>query len=181
MIDPLFSRVLAVAFALMWMLAAWHKLSAREEFGAALGEYRLLPPALLPLAAVLVPACEVLLGIAWLAAPPAGPAVLTAALLLLYAAAIAINLLRGRVHIGCGCGFGGTGKDLPLSWWLVGRNLLLAGLALAAAWPARERPLGAYDGLTLFLALAAGAVLFAGASQLLRNGAAMAVWRTPRD
>jgi len=182
MIDPLVSRALAVAFALLLLLAAWHKVSARAEFLAALGEYRLLPPALLPLAAALIPAGEALLGCAWVAGHAASAAPLTAALLGFYAVAIAINLARGRVYIGCGCGFGGAaGKDPPLSWWLVVRNLLLGGLALLGAWPAADRVLGAYDWLTLMLVLAAAVVLFAGASQLLRNRAAMAVWRTPRD
>lgn len=182
MIDPLFNRVLAVAFVLLLWLTAWHKLSAREEFRAALAEYRLLPSALVPLAALLIPVCEGLLGLAWLAGQASTAAPLTAALLGVYAVAIAINLGRGRVHMGCGCGFGGAaGKDLPLSWWLVARNVLLGGLALLGAWPVADRALGTVDGLTLVLALAAATVLFAGATQLLRNHASMAAWRTPRD
>ena len=62
MIDPLLSRVIAVAFALLWLLAAWHKLSARAAFRATLEEYRLLPAVLLPLATWLIPASEALLG-----------------------------------------------------------------------------------------------------------------------
>jgi hypothetical protein len=182
MIDPLFSRAVAAAFALLLLLTAWHKLSSREEFRAALLEYRLLPPALVPLAALLIPACEALLGLAWLAGQASIAAPLTAALLGVYAAAIAINLGRGRVHMGCGCGFGGAaGKDLPLSWWLVARNVLLGGLALVGAWPVADRALGIADWFTLVLALAAAMVLFAGASQLLRNHASMAAWRTSRD
>lgn len=182
MIDPLFSRAVAAAFALLLLLSAWHKLSARGEFRAALGDYRLLPPALVPSFALLIPAYEVLLGGAWLAGLASLAAPLTSVLLGVYAAAIGINLRRGRVHIGCGCGFGGTsGGDPPLSWWLVARNVLLGALALLGAWPATDRSLGAYDGLTLVLALAAAALLFAGASQLLGNHATMAAWRTSRD
>jgi len=181
MIDPLVSRALAAGFALLLLLAAWHKVSARAGFRAALADYRLLPPTLLPLAATLIPACEALLGCAWLAgySSVAGP--LTAALLGAYAVAIAINLGRGRVHIGCGCGFGTASReDAPLSWWLVVRNVLLGGLALLAARPAGDRALGAYDWLTLVLALVAAVTLFAGASQLLRHHSSMAVWRVPR-
>ena len=131
MIDPLFNRAVAVAFALLWWLTAWHKLSARAEFRAALLDYRLLPPMLVPLAAQLIPVGEALLGLAWVTglAPVAGP--LSAALLGVYALAIAINLRRGRVHMGCGCGFGSAaGRDLPLSWWLVARNVVLSGLSM---------------------------------------------------
>ena len=182
MIDPLLHRAVAVAFALLWIMTAWHKLSARGEFRAALDEYRLLPPALVPLAAWLIPLCEALLGLAWLAGHASIAAPLSAALLGIYAAAIAINLGRGRVHMGCGCGLGGAaGKDLPLSWWLVVRNVMLGGLALLGVWPAADRALGSHDWLTLLLMLAAATLLFAGASQLLRNHSAMAAWRTPHD
>jgi hypothetical protein len=44
-----------------------------------------------------------------------------------------------------------------------------------------DRPTGIYDGLSLILMLAAATVLFAGASQLLRNHSAMAAWRTRHD
>ncbi len=182
MIDPLVSRALSVAFALLLLLAAWHKVSAQFAFRAALAEYRLLPQMLLPAAGVLIPASEALLGFAWLAGYGSSAALLTAALLSVYATAIAINLRRGRVHIGCGCGFGGrSGEDPPLSWWLVARNLLLGALALLGARPVGDRVLGVYDWLTLVLATIAAAALFVGGSQLLRNHTAMAAWRTPRD
>jgi hypothetical protein len=183
MIDPLLSRAISVACALLLLLAAWHKLAARERFRIALGEYRLLPAALLRPAAVLLPGLEATLGLAWLAGyRPGAVALLTAALLVTYAAAIAINLWRGRVHISCGCGFGGTaGDEQPLSWWLVARNLVLGSVAILATLPATSRDLGPYDWLTLALALLAFGVLYSGASQLMRNGAAIASWRAQRD
>ena len=183
MIDPLLVRAISVACALLLLLSAWHKLAARDRFSAALGDYRLLPAALLQPAAVLIPASEAVLGVAWLAGHGNGAvAMLTAALLALYAAAIAINLWRGRVHISCGCGFGGaSGTDQQLSWWLVARNVLLGAVAMLAALPAASRELGFYDWLTVVLALAACGTLYAGASQLLRNGAAISSWRRLRD
>ena len=36
MIDPLVGRAIATAFALLWLLAAWHKVSAGERFVATL-------------------------------------------------------------------------------------------------------------------------------------------------
>ncbi|WP_289141256.1 MauE/DoxX family redox-associated membrane protein [uncultured Brevibacillus sp.] len=50
-------------------------------------------------------------------------AVLGGLLLILYSVAIAINLLRGRRDISCGCG--GVAGNHPISWLLVLRNLLL--------------------------------------------------------
>jgi hypothetical protein len=50
--------------------------------------------------------------------------------------AVAINLLRGRTEIDCGCGsLGGHVGDQTLSWGLVARNALLA---LAAVLTLRE-------------------------------------------
>lgn len=183
MIDPLVSRAVAAALALLLLLAAWHKVVARGEFVAVLGAYRLLPALVLRPVAWLLPACEALLGVAWLTrVAPSAVATLTATLLAVYAAAIAINLRRGRVHISCGCGFGGAaGTDPPLSWWLVARNVLLGAVALLAAQPPAGRELGTYDWLTLVLVLLTGVALHAGASQLLRNAAAMAAWRRARD
>jgi hypothetical protein len=86
------------------------------------------------------------------------------------------------VHIGCGCGLGAaTGDDPSLSWWLVVRNLALAAVAMVAVLPPSQRELGLLDGLTLVLALLASIALYSGASQLLRNGAAIASWRQSRD
>jgi hypothetical protein len=183
MIDPLLSRAIAAGLALLMLLAAWHKTSARVEFGAALRDYRLLPAMLLRPAAVLLPAIEFVLAVGWLTGiGRAAVAVSTAALLLVYAAAIAVNLRRGRVHISCGCGLGGAADgDARLSWWLVARNVVLAGAAGVAALPASDRGLGSQDWLTLVLAILAAILLYAGASQLMRNGAAIASWRTRRD
>ena len=183
MIDPLVGRAIATAFALLWLLAAWHKVSAGERFVATLGEYRLLPAVLTRPVARLLPLVEAALGLGWLSGlAPGWVASLTAALLGAYAVAIAINLGRGRVHIGCGCGIGtATGDDPSLSWWLVARNLALGAVAMAAALPASRRELELLDWMTLVFALLACVALYSGASQLLRNGAAIASWRKSRD
>ena len=183
MIDPLLSRAVAAGLALLLLVAAWHKVAARDEFVAALREYRLLPAVLLRPVAALLPAIEFTLAAGWLTGV-GGRAVAasTAVLLVVYAAAVAVNLLRGRVHIACGCGLGGTlAGDARLSWWLVVRNAVLAGAASVVALPAAHRGLGTLDWLTLVLATLAAILLYASASQLIRNGAAMASWRTRRD
>lgn len=180
MTDPLFGHAVAAGFALLLLAAAWHKAGDRAQFATTLGDYRLLPAWLLRPAASLLPIVEMGIAVAWLTRTGRiAAATATVALLIVYATAIAINLLRGRVHITCGCGLaGGAGADTRLSWWLVARNLLLATAAGGAALPASGRELAGYDWLTLALALAAAVLLYAGASQLLRNGAAIAAWRT---
>jgi hypothetical protein len=169
-------------FTLLLLSAAWHKLAARTQFTAALRGYRLLPESLVEPAAVLLPLFEVTLALAWLTGLARGVvAASTAGLLLLYAAAIAINLWRGRAGIDCGCGLGRARRgDGRLSWGLVARNALLATAAAAAALPVAPRDTGRLEPLVLVLAILAAVLLYAAASQLLRNGAAMAAWRTPR-
>jgi hypothetical protein len=182
MIDPLPGHVIALGLALLLLSAAWHKLAARAEFVAVLRGYALLPAALLQPAAALIPLVEIALAVAWLTGEARVPvAIATAVLLLAYAAAIAINLHRGRVQIDCGCGLGGAADaSQRLSGWLVARNLVLAGLAALAAWPASARVLGFADALTLAAAIAAAVLLYAGSSQLIRNAAGLAGQRTLR-
>src|SRR5262249_43406760 len=68
-------------------------------------------------------------------------------LLGLYAGAIAINLARGRRDIDCGCA--GPAARRPISGWLVARNLVLAGIALAGCAPLAPRLLGWIDGFAV--------------------------------
>jgi hypothetical protein len=183
MIDPLLARLIAAGLALLLLSAAWHKLAERAQFTSALRGYRLLPELLVAPASVLLPLIEVALAFAWLAGVARSfVALSTAGLLLLYGAAVAVNLWRGRVDIDCGCGLGGAGRgDGRLTWGLVARNALLATAAAAAAQPVAQREAGRLEPLLLVLAILAAVLLYAAASQLLRNGAAMAAWRAPRD
>lgn len=183
MTDPLIIKALSLAFGVLLIGSAWHKAAAHNTFRAVLADYQLLPAALIPLLAILMPLVEAAMGVTWLAGfATETVAVVTAALLLVYAVAIAINLLRGRVHITCGCGFGGpSDDDEPLSWWLVGRNLLLIALASLCATPSSARDLGAYDWLTVAGAMLAAILLYLASSQLLRNRAAIRSWRIRRD
>lgn len=54
---------------------------------------------------------------------------LVAALLLIYGGVMAWQLAHHQI-VDCGCG----GGDLKISWWLVGRNLVLVMLALIASY-----------------------------------------------
>lgn len=181
MIDPLFGTAVAIGLACLLLSAAWHKAASHAAFVAALGNYRLLPPGLVRPVAAFLPVVEAALALGWLAGGRGRlVAAATAALLLVYAAALAVNLLRGRRQIDCGCGFSGSaGGEQPLSWWLVARNVLLAGLAGLAGLPDSGRDLGTSDGLTLAGATLAAVLLYAGASQLIRN-AALAARRSSR-
>jgi hypothetical protein len=109
-----------------------------------------------------------------LAWPSAGsvPAVGAALLLVIYASAVAVNLLRGRDHIDCGC-VGAAGRR-PIAWVLVARNGVLSGVALVAALPAAPRPLVWIDAVTLVAAVGALALLYAAADGMLAHGPQLA-------
>jgi len=162
-LDPVLSAVLRASLALLFGVAAAHKLRAPRAFAAVLAEYRLLPAAAsLPLGIALAGA-ELALALALCVPPLAREAALAAALLLaLYGAAIAIELARGIDLEDCGCGFGAR----PLEAGLLLRNALLVAAALAAALPTSARALGATDVLTIVAGTATSALVFAAADGL---------------
>lgn len=183
MLDPLVLKLVSIAFGLLFLLAAVHKLTELQKFRATLSAYEVLPELLIAPASMLVPSIEILLGVAWLLAlQPVFVAFASAVLLFGYTSAIAINLFRGRIHIDCGCGMASTaGSDQQLSWGLVARNAILIITALTATLPAGERAIGVIDYVTLVAGLLAVVLLYGAANQLLNNGAAIGTWRNRHD
>jgi len=105
MIDAPLQLIFALGLALLFASAGIHKLRNGPRFTAALAEYHLLPERWTPLIARALALLEILLAAALLlplSRPDAGG--LAAALLMLYAGAMTINLVRGRSYIDCGCG-----------------------------------------------------------------------------
>jgi hypothetical protein len=127
------AMILAVAgpvcAGLVFAMAGAEKLRHRAILRGVISNYRLLPDFAVAPFAALQPPVELALGLSLLTglAKPFAP--LGAILLLgLFAAAMAINIRRGRAHIDCGCG--GASLRQPLRWSLVARNLLLAAALL---------------------------------------------------
>jgi hypothetical protein len=116
-----------VCVGLVFILAATQKTQHWRVFSGVVANYRLLPRPLIGPVAALLPPTEMLLGILLLSAQfrPFG-ALGAAALLGLFAIAMAANLRRGRKAIDCGCGQSFLKQNL--SWTLVGRNAVLAAL-----------------------------------------------------
>ena len=144
---------------LLLLLAGVTKLTGGERFAEAVRAYRLVPEPLVGGVARALTWAEILAGAGLLTGFLQGWAARAAVcLFLLFAAAVSINLLRGRRFISCGCF--GAGKGTRLSWGLVGRNVLLGVLALKAApaLPASDslpQISNAEMGFTLFAASAA--------------------------
>ena len=182
MIDPLILQTIELGMALLLLSAAWHKFRSLQYFRDSLRDYALLPEwALLP-ASILLPATESVLGLCWLMSLATNTAATaTASLLAVYSAAIAINVARGRVHIGCGCnGPAGDAVEQPVSVGLIIRNLILIAVALIASAPASSRELGAVDYLILFASLLTALLLYAATNQLLANNSLIRMWRDYR-
>ena len=179
MMDPFLLQFVSLSFTVLFLRAAVHKLTGLEEFQAVVSDYKLVPAGLVPLTARLFPMFEVSLAIGWLFGTQIGlVAYGSAGLLTAYGAAMGINLVRGRVHIGCGCGFGGALQhEQQLSVGLVLRNVGLAITALIATLPRAQRELGVADHVMLVGAVLASALLYATANQLFQNRVAINSWR----
>ena len=173
MVDSVIPLVIALSLALLWIAAALFKLRGFEVFSVVLADYRLVPERVVHACAAAVIVLELGLGLGLLVSATRGIALIGSALLLAtYAAAIALNLYRGRRFIDCGC-MGPVGHQ-PLSAWLVARNLLLAVLALVAMLPGQGRALVWFDAITVPAAIAVAALLYAATNRLVANGPELA-------
>jgi len=120
----LFIRTFA---ALVLLVAGISKLGGRREFIETVRDYRLLPKDLSIFVGRWMPVLEIMIGIGLLL----GILILltafvAATLFILFGIAVAINLLRGRSNISCGCF--GPQQNRHLTWILVTRNMIFAAL-----------------------------------------------------
>jgi hypothetical protein len=169
--DPAAAGIVVGVVALVLLGAAWHKLSEPNAFLSALAAYRIVPAGLLDPIAKAVPWMEIAIAAALLVPMSRVGALFAAAVLfLMYGAAIAINLLRGRSYIDCGCG----GAAHPLSWGLVVRNAVLAAAALAVTTPTSDRAFDWLDAVTLVAGVLAFYMAYLMADELLRQASRMA-------
>lgn len=156
----LLSGIGSILLALLLARAAWHKHRDSARFVAALRGYRLLPAAMVPVVAWGVPLMEAVIALAIsLPATRIAGAWAAAALLSLFAVAVAVNLLRGRRHIDCGCEV--RARRRGLSWQLVGRQCAWVMVALSAA--VGMQPHGVAAHAISILAALGFAALWAGA------------------
>jgi len=165
MIDPAIGALLAGAFALLFIGAALQKLRSPERFAELFRAYRVVPDGVARLS-WLVPVLELTTGAGLLAGGSrAGACAVGAALLLSYAAAMAINLQRGRRDLACGCG--APGERRAIAEWMVWRNLLLAAGLAAMLLPWRTRAMTGADALTIGAGTAVAALLYMSVDRLL--------------
>lgn len=118
--------------------------------------------------ATIITATEFAIAIAAIIRPSAQFAMIAAVVLLtVYAAAIGINLLRGRRDIDCGCT--GPATRQLLSGWLLVRNATLITLAIVGTALPTARVISAADWVLVGFAIIAAMALYAAANQLMVN------------
>lgn len=163
-LDPALHGILRLAGACLLLGTAAAKLRDTPGFVGAVRGYQLLPRRAAPVAAAGLIAAELVIGIALLVPAfvvpglRAWPALIAAALLGLYGAAIGVNLARGRRHIDCGCG---SVSNRPLDAGLLVRNaVLMAGFA-ACALPSSGRSLVWLDAITVLAGVCVLALVYA--------------------
>lgn len=167
LLDPVVTRAIGATLSIVLLSGALQKLRDPVVFAAAVENYRLLPEALVPATARLLPMVELAAG-GLLLFPETcllGGA-LALLLLIVVTAAVAINLARGHTGIDCGCG--GLSSQ-PLSWALVGRNAILVALVGIAVQESATRPLVWADYFTVGGAVLALVGLYVSANQLMTN------------
>ena len=130
--EPAVYWTIRIFLAIVFVTAALPKLMHRDEFHGVLRNFRLLPEGITGPVALALPIVELAVAV-MLLVPSFAPqaAMIAGALFAVFGVAIAINILRGRSHIDCGCMRNGMRQEL--SWLLVGRNLVLMLMAASTA------------------------------------------------
>lgn len=112
----------------------------QADFGSAIAGYELIPQSLVSVAARTIPRAEVAAGMLLaVGVYESAVALLTSLLLAVFSAAMAVNLMRGRV-IDCGCTGGAVSR--PIGWSHVLLNLGLISLSILVVLRA---PSGAFS------------------------------------
>lgn len=167
--DPGLDLAAALTLAVILVGAAVSKLAVLDEFAGVIANYRVLPdwPVLQVGVARMIPVLEIAGGVGLLVPATRLPAAaLVLGLLIVFSVALAINLLRGRTWIDCGC-FRHRARQ-PITWTLVARNGVLIALdGLVIAW-GHARATTPLDLVTAAGAALALAMLYAATPMLSR-------------
>ena len=155
MMDPVILMVCIASTAIIVLASAVPKWREPSRFRASLEAFALLPAFSIKPLSFLLPAFEAAgaLGLLFADTRTAG-AITLIALFTLFAAALAINVLRGNTDIDCGCsGFivaSRASERAPkaIGWWHVARACMLVALAAFTLVPEAGRALVWFDYLS---------------------------------
>lgn len=131
--DPAVAILASLFLGLVLATSALSKLKRPDEFQGVVANYRLLPSFMVAPVARLLPWLELACAVALLVPPVRAQAAwVAAAIFVVFALALAINVGRGRTHIDCGCVRRPTSMS-RIGMFHVLRALSLAGVSLYAA------------------------------------------------
>lgn len=121
---PLVSMLLRFFLGVLFLYAGVVKTIDPPGFAQILSDYRLLPVSLVSPVASLLPWVEITVGMSmllgiWIE----GGALVASGLLIIFAFAVGISLLRG-VNVDCGC-FSTTVSSDPITWFTLVRDMIL--------------------------------------------------------
>jgi hypothetical protein len=172
-VDPVISTVALATTSIITLTLALPKVTRNGELREAVAGFQLLPHALVTPFALALPAVEIAAALASLVPATRGVgAAALAALFMLFALALGINVARGRTDIDCGCnGFRQAG-GVPahaIGWTHVARTLLLAALAALVCVPQSTRAVVWFDYLSVFGATLVALAAFFTLDVLLAN------------
>jgi uncharacterized membrane protein YphA (DoxX/SURF4 family) len=126
-LDPRFLALLRMGMGVLFLAAALPKLADPVGFAHAVENYHLLPTPAERILALVLPAVELLVGVALLLGiADAGASLLAFALMLVFTAAVGTALARG-LDISCGCFDTREGTRVGLG--KIAENLLLVAAA----------------------------------------------------
>ena len=166
--DPVLALTAACTVVGIMIAGAIPKVLDSANFEEVVVEYHILPEMLArPLARVL-PWIEVLAALGLILPDTRVPAAQLLALLITgFGCAIAVNLLRGRTRIDCGCGV--TEASAELNWLMLGRNVFLLILLAVSVGTGQGRALISVDAWTVVIGSASLIGLYMTADYLLAN------------
>ena len=165
MLDPAFGYLIILGIALLLAVAGGQKIKSIAAFTQVFAAYRVLPESLARRTAWLIPCIELAAAAGLLWDSSRRLALMAAmALLAAYASAVALNLVRGRRELDCGCG--APGRRRSIAAWMVWRNAVLMLLLAIAALPWSARVLDAADLLTFAGGLTASVLLYLAVDRL---------------
>lgn len=169
-LDPTISLALRAAIALLFAAAVSHKLWNAAQFKSTLMHYlqgfgadaRGIET---PLFMIIVALEFVIAAACMLPSTQAVAGLLAGGTLLLYALAMAVNLLRGNALLDCGCTWGSARQSVRPA--LIVRNGLLSLMAFALALPVGNRELAAVDVVSVTAATLTAMLLYGAGNRLL--------------
>lgn len=168
-LDPALVLTAQYLVALILLATGLHKAADRNRFTAVLAAYRVVPTPLEKPVMWLVLGAEITMGVALLFPVTRRPAaVAAAAVFAVYGALLVLRLARGHGGVDCGCSL--SGATTPLSRAHIIRNGALVAVALVAAAPGFQRPMGPLDAFQIVAAVAALMLTYLSADALLAHG-----------